>query len=154
MNKRILLPPNYKWWGLCLLIPSLFFGVIFLFYDWEWSFLKVKLPSWLINHDGIFGQFNNLTDEITLTILVISLLMICFSAEKSEDEFIMHTRLQSLQWAVLVNYIILLLLSWLVYGTDYFKVIICNMLTIPIIFLVRFHWVLWRGSLPKELPKS
>jgi hypothetical protein len=77
------------------------------------------------------------------------MLIMCFSAEKQEDEFIRHTRLESLQWAVLINYIILFAAIWLVYNNEFWYVMILGMLTIPAIFLVRFHWVLNRNT-----PKS
>jgi hypothetical protein len=74
----------------------------------------------------------------------------CFSSEKQEDEFIRHTRLESIQWAVLINYAVLLLAVWLVYNENFWYVMILSMLTIPFIFLLRFHWVLNRQNQKEE----
>ena len=86
----------------------------------------------------------NFTDEFALTGIIISLLFIAFAREKNEDEFITKTRLESWQWAVLINYILLLLATWAVHGLAFIDVMMYNMLTIPIIFIIRFHYVLYK----------
>jgi hypothetical protein len=149
MKNKLLLPHRFKYIGLMFLIPSLAAGIAALFFDWEWSLLQVTLPQWLPGvGEGLFrGPVNNLTDELVLSAVLLGMLIMCFSAEKEEDEFILHTRLESLQWAVLINYIILFTSVWLVYNEGFWYVMILGMLTIPAIFLVRFHWVLYRNNL-------
>jgi len=75
----------------------------------------------------------------------VALLFIAFAREKQEDEFIGRLRLESLQWAVLVNYILLLLATWLIHGFSYIDVMMYNMLTILIFFILRFHVLLFRN---------
>lgn len=144
MKNKLLLPHRFKFIGLMILIPAFAMGIAVLFFQWEWGLLDVSLPQWLpgVGEGAFSGPRNNLTDELALSAVLLGMLIICFSAEKEEDEFIRHTRLQSLQWAVLINYIILIAAVWLVYNNGFWYVIILSMLTIPAIFLVRFHWVL------------
>jgi hypothetical protein len=151
MKNKLLLPHRYKFLGLIIIVPALAAGIAVLFFDWEWSLLAINLPGWLPGvGEGLFsGPSNNLTDELSLSTVLLGMLIMCFSAEKQEDEFIRHTRLESLQWAVLINYIILFAAIWLVYNNEFWYVMILGMLTIPAIFLVRFHWVLNRNT-----PKS
>ncbi|MCB0375018.1 MAG: hypothetical protein KDD04_03770, partial [Sinomicrobium sp.] len=59
--------------------------------------------------------------------------------EKDEDEFIGRIRLESLVWATYVNYGVLLLSFLFVYGLSFFWVMIVNMYTILIFFVVRFN---------------
>jgi hypothetical protein len=130
MKTRLLLPNKYKTFGILLFTVSLILGILVRFRDFHFSFLTI---------DSI-----NLTDEIALSGLILSLLFIAFAREKNEDEFINHTRLESWQWAVLINYILLLIATWAIHGFAYIDVMMYNMLTIPIIFISRFHYVLYK----------
>lgn len=152
MKNNLLLPHRFKFLGLLVLIPALAMGIAVLFFTWEWGLLDVNLPGWLpgVGEGAFSGPKNNLTDELALSTSLLGMLIICFSSEKQEDEFIRHTRLQSLQWAVLINYAILFAAVWLVYNNGFWYVLILSMITIPAIFLVRFHWVLYRNNLKNE----
>ena len=69
-----------------------------------------------------------------------------FSKEKREDEFIAKLRLSSLLWAVWVNYVLLLFAFLFVYGTSFLTVMIYNMFTVLIIFIVRFNYILYKNA--------
>jgi len=154
MKNKLLLPHRFKFIGLIILIPALASGIATLLSNWQWSLLDVNLPAWMPGVDGEPGSFsgpeNNLTDELLLSLTLLGMLIMCFSAEKEEDEFILHTRLESFQWAVLINYIILFITVWLVYNEGFWYVMIFSLLTIPAIFLLRFHWVLNRNNAKNE----
>jgi hypothetical protein len=147
MKSSVLLPSRYKWYGLILLVPSLFLGILVRFYDFAFPFLTLhKMGTSLVqeNHFNLEEQIN-LTDEFALTGIIIALLFIAFAREKQEDEFIGRLRLESLQWAVIFNYILLLVATWLVHGLGYIDVMMYNMLTILLFFIIRFHLVLYRN---------
>jgi len=156
MKSKLLLPYKAKWIGLALFLPAFIIGIAFTIFNYELPFLTVELKSWMMlfkETDGLFkSTTNNLTDEIALTFSVIGLLLMAFSSEKTEDEFIQKTRLESLQWAVLVSYLLLLVSTWFIYGTPFFIAMITNMLTVLIIFNIRFHWLLMKASSKKEQP--
>ena len=118
MKSYLLLPSRYKWIGAIIFIPSLVLGILVQAKDFVFDFLT--LPS-SPRKDGLSNVFNsdetiNLTDELALTGIIVGLLFIAFAKEKHEDEFINKLRLESLQWALLVNYILLLAATWLVHG--------------------------------------
>ena len=92
----------------------------------------------------------NFTDEIALTGIIVALLFISFAKERNEDEFINHTRLESWQAAIFINYILLLIAVWLIHGTRFLDVMMYNMLTIPLIFIIRFHYVLFRNRITEK----
>ena len=48
-------------------------------------------------------------------------LLVSFSKEKNEDEFITEIRLSSLLWAVCVSYTLLLVAFLFVYGSPFFE---------------------------------
>ncbi len=149
MRSKLLLPPKYKLIGLFIFIPFFLLGIAVRFYDFGFSFLQFQVSV----DNGIFdNNRQDLTDELTLTGLIVGLLFIAFSREKQEDEFINKIRLESLQWAVLINYILLLIATWVVYNFSYIDVMMYNMLTVLLIFIVRFHILLWKNNYSANHP--
>jgi len=143
MESKLLLPNRYKRIGLILLIPSLALGILVRFFDFQFSFLTLQFVKTRINSKDMHLEDTiNLTDEMALTGIIVALLFIAFAREKTEDEYIAQTRLESLKWAVLINYILLLVATWLVHGFAYIDVMMYNMLTVLIIFIIRFNYVL------------
>jgi hypothetical protein len=145
MKTKLLLPNRYKTVGIFLLILSLTLGILVRFWDFQFGFLTVNFQK--APHDALSKVIDdkiNFTDEVALTGIIVALLFIAFAREKNEDEFINRTRLESWQWAVLINYVLLLLTTWAVHGLSYIDVMMYNMLTIPIIFIIRFYSVLYK----------
>lgn len=148
MKSSLLLPSRYKIIGILLLIPSLVLGILYRFREFSFDFLTLKQSQKQALGDKTinFDEQINLTDEFALTGLIVGLLFIAFARQKQEDEFIYHTRLKSWQWAVLINYGLLLVATWFVHGFNFIDVMMYNMLTVLIIFIVRFHIVLLRNK--------
>lgn len=83
-------------------------------------------------------------DELVVIGLAVSLLLASFSREKDEDECIAHLRMQAWTMAVVSNYLILIVVTLCIYGMSYLNFMAVNMFTVLILFLVVFHWKLWR----------
>src|ERR1700756_4760515 len=66
-------------------------------------------------HDGLFNSHHVFFMTTTL-LMAIGLFIVAFSKEKIEDEQISQLRSDSLQWAIYVNY--LLLIISLIFTTD------------------------------------
>ena len=141
MNNSLLIHNRYKKLGFLILLIFLVFGLFVRFADLQLPFLTIPRGEKSFMDDMI-----NLTDELALTGIIVGLLLIAFSREKVEDEFIGKMRLESLQWAVLINYILLIAATWLVHGFAYIDVMMYNMLTVLIIFIVRFHYTLRKNQ--------
>jgi hypothetical protein len=149
----MLLPNRFKLIGLLFFIPSLALGIAVRFFDFSFSGLESTIH--LVSQRGFsLDDRQNYTDEIALSGIIISLLLIAFSREKQEDEFITRLRLESLQWAVLINYILLLAATWIVYQFAYIDVMMYNMLTVLLLFILRFHILLWKNRYPADHQKS
>ena len=138
MKKLPLLPHVCQKIGFVLILPFLTLGIAFV--GWDYNI------SWLSYHNGagLLGTNDNLTDEIAAVGTIISLMLIAFSKEKIEDEAIQFFRLASLQWAVIVNYIILMVCILVWYGVAFLSVMTYNMFTILFIFIIRFRFVLFQ----------
>lgn len=147
MKSNYLFPNRFKKIGWFLFIPGLILGIVFLISQSDISFFDVKVFSVVeqaIFNDTVFFSFteNNILDEIAGLLIIIGALLIAFSKEKLEDEFIAKIRLESLVWATYVNYAILLLSIIFIYDLMFFWVLVFNMFTILIFFIIRFNWVL------------
>lgn len=147
MKSRLLLHSKYKLYGFLLFALSLTLGFFVRFKELEWRFLDLTVGS---AGSTKLDERINLTDEVALSGLIISLLFIAFAREKNEDEFINRTRLESWQWAVVSNYLLLFAATWAVHGFAFIDVMMYNMLTIPVIFILRFHYVLFKSKTYNE----
>jgi len=145
MRSKLLLPHRFKWIGIFLFIPFLVLGLLNRYSDFQ-----IEALNFYSEHSSIFTTSRNLTDELSLTGSIISLLMVAFAREKQEDEFINHTRLESWQWAVLINFVLLIIATWVFYDEAYIDVMMYNLLTPLIIFIIRFNWVLSKYKRSEE----
>jgi len=145
MKLNYLFPHSYKRIGLALIIPLLALGWYAINFDVEPALLDFNVPAIFvdeINGDKfIFGMTeNNVLNELIGIALIFSFLIAAFSKEKQEDELIEKIRLDSLVWATYVNYAVLLFSFLFVYGMSFFWVMIANMFTILLFFIIRFNW--------------
>ena len=114
MKSNLLLPNKFKNIGWFILIPVSIVGVYLSLTGFESVELNSKVFA-VINEEflGKSEYFSFIKTDITQTLVgdlfLIGALLVSFSREKIEDEYIAKLRLSSLLWAVLVNYILLLL---------------------------------------------
>lgn len=151
MSNKLLLPNKYKLIGWYLLIPTTILGIFLSFTEFE--SLQINTKVFAIFSDQVFRESKffsfietNITSTIIGVIFIIGAMMVGFSKEKREDEFIEKLRLSSLLWAVWVNYILLFLSLIFIYGTAFLTVMIYNMFTVLIIFIIRFNYILYKNS--------
>jgi len=142
MKKLPLLPHVCQKIGFILFGPFLLLGILYLALDFT-------IP-WLSFHHhttNLLADMNeNLTDELAATGIIISLMLIAFSKEKTEDEAIQFFRLASLQWAVILNYIVLIVCIFVFYGGAFLSVMVYNMFTILLFFVIRFRFILFQHN--------
>lgn len=154
MKANYLLPYRLKIIGWILFVPSAIMGLYTLEDGHSYIFFDTKVLS-LVYENYIKGDNevhnlffeiveNNILDELLLILTILSALCIAFSKEKQEDELITKIRLDSLVWVTYVNYIVLIISTIFVYDFTYLWVMIINMLTILIFFIIRFNWQLIR----------
>ncbi len=151
MTNKLLLPNKFKMIGWVILIPATIAGILLTITGYEADWLSSRVFAFF--NEEAFGHtqfFNMITVNITNTLIgsifIVGAMLVCFSKEKKEDEFIANLRLSSLLWSVWVNYALLLIAFLFVYGLAFFNVMICNMFTILIIFIIRFNYILYKNS--------
>ena len=148
MKTNYLFPHKYKKIGWVVLIPTLIIGIVF--FGAEPEFLDFKIftllnDSIVLDSEGTrWLSENNLFDEIIGILLIVSSMLVAFSKEKKEDEFITNLRLKSLTRAVYINYGILLFSMFTVFGLGFFFVAVFNIFTFLLIFISIFNFNLWK----------
>ena len=149
------LPNKYKKIGWIILVPSLISGIISIISKFELEWLNATVFA--VFHDEFLGKKSyftlidvNITNTLIGVLFITGALLVGFSREKREDEYIEGIRLSSLLWAVGVNYILLLLAFMFIYGSPFLDVMVYNMFTVLILFIARFHYILYKNS--KSVP--
>ena len=145
MKTDILLGHKYKRIGWILLIPTFIISIIVIISENDGpEMFDAKVPALLV--DEFMGDFryfamieNNIFNEILGVTLIISLLLVAFSKERVEDEYITKIRLDSLVKAVILNYLILILAFVTVYDLSFYWVMLGNMFTTLILFILIFN---------------
>ena len=152
MALKMLLPNGFKKIGWILLIPSTIIGFIMMLSNKD--LFDIQATVFALFNDEILGQnvhtgfiTTNITNTLVGVAFILGGIMVGFSKEKKEDEFIANLRLSSLMWAVWANYILLLLSFLFIYGMGFFHVMIYNMFTVLIIFIGRFNFLLFKSKM-------
>ncbi len=141
MKSRFLLPHAMKRLGLILFLPCLAIGTMAFYFDFQIDGFEVTIP-YAKSYLGSGPLENNLTDELASTLMLMCLFMIAFSEEKIEDEWVASVRLESLQWAVYLNYGLLAFAILFLYTDHFLQALIYNMYTILGFFIIRFNYVI------------
>jgi len=131
----------------------------FLFPHWfrylGWGCVLAHVPLSMIGHShGMTNVLDQPTTAQTLfnaehlffittaLLMALGLFFVAFAKERVEDEQIWHLRLDSLRWAIYINYIILL--GSLVSIGDTAHILELNLWVPLLFFIIRFRWVLFR----------
>jgi hypothetical protein len=156
MTNKLLLPNKYKAIGWYILVPATILGIAILS---EWESFEIQTNVFALFYEELMGKrasfsviHTNIIPTAVGILFLVGALLVSFSKEKKEDEFIARLRQSSLLWAVLVNYSLLLLSFVFIYGVAFLNVMLYNMFTILIIFILRFNYILYRSS--KEMPNE
>jgi len=102
------------------------------------GYLKVQVGERL--KDGLMvSEYKDYTDTVIGFSIILFSILVAFSKERIEDEYIEKIRLHSLVWATYINYFSLLILFWIFYDFDFLSVMIFNLFTLLWIFIILFN---------------
>ncbi|MEM5567023.1 hypothetical protein WNY78_18020 [Psychroserpens sp. AS72] len=148
MKSNYLLSNKFKVPGWILLSLGIISGIFLSITGFESDLLKINVFSVYSDNDvfsssgGFFKIIeNSIVDEIIALAIIIGGLLVGFSKEKIEDEFIYKIRNDSLVWAIVFNYIILMLAIIFIYEFTFFDVLVYNMFTPLLFFIIRFNFL-------------
>ncbi|WP_338869823.1 hypothetical protein WBJ53_21145 [Spirosoma sp. SC4-14] len=152
MKTKWLFPHRFRLIGWLIFVPSVVLGLANLYADFKISWLDISWlskPMTITSGNSIMHLLENqdMTDEVAAIGVILGLLFIAFSREKVEDEMISQLRLEALQWSVYANYLILVIAILTVYDGAFFSVMIYNMFTVLLVFIIRFRWLIFGTSI-------
>jgi uncharacterized membrane protein len=145
MKTKLLLSHKFKKAGYIIAIPATVLIILAIYFNVQFGFLQYNSAAQHYNFDGeilFFGiSSHNFTTEVLSIFFIGGLLLLAFSQEKFEDERISKIRLESLMWAVLINSLCIVLSLIIFYGGYFLTVMMYNLCTPLIIFIIRFNVV-------------
>jgi hypothetical protein len=155
MKNEFYFPNKCKRIGVVFFLAALTTWILILAGVLEESLFKAPvLAIYENNFMGGKGFFhiiqNEIFDELIGVLALIGLIFIGFSKEKQEDEFVQKIRLNSLKWAVFVNYGLLLFAMLFVYGMVFLDIMLYNMFTVLIIYIIRFNYLMYKFNRHEE----
>ncbi|WP_315056606.1 hypothetical protein [Chryseobacterium indoltheticum] len=146
MNTLQLFPHRFKIIGWFIFIPSLILGLISLsgVMNFEISLPVIYNSGFLNNEDQGFLQTANidLFPNLFGVLIIIGGILVGFSKEKIEDEYISSLRLKSVFWSLIVTYSIVLILFISIFGTLFFTAMIFSMFLPLVLYIFRFNYLL------------
>jgi hypothetical protein len=149
MKNQLLFPHRFQKIGWLLFVPSIIVGILLiinnafienLFSFKMTSFAFINAP--FLSKSTYFTFINqDFLDELVSSTLLIGALLIVFSKEKVEDEFIAKLRLDALLWSVLINYTIIFVGILTIYGSVFFTFLVVNLFTCLFLYIIRFNYL-------------
>ncbi len=146
-----LLPHRFKLIGWLLLVPAFLAWMVLAYFDYDAQWIQADVFAFwnetLFEKDKSFVMIRtDITATLVGVVFIIGGMLVAFSREHREDEFIANLRLSSWMWAVMVSYLLLLLAFIFIYGMAFLNVMIINMFMVLVIFIIRFNYLLYRNS--------
>ena len=152
MKTRYLFPHKYKLFGWIIFGIGMVLGIILSLNDFDYPKWSAKVFPLIGMKEGVLARNvsrswsdNNIADEMASLMIIIGGILVAFCKLKDEDEYSATIRTESLIWATYVNYIILVLSIVFVYDMPFFNVLIYNMFTILLFFIIRFHYLIFKS---------
>ncbi len=153
MNFRFLLPHKLRFVGVFLLISGLVAAYLRFW-------LGIKPASLTVPVFSVYSTFletktfhiitNNISEEIVALLLLIGLLLLNFSKEKSEDELVSSFRYKALFYSVLINSLFLILCTLFIYGFAFVSILMFNMFSQLMIYQIIFRFLIYRNKVKTD----
>nr|WP_067056574.1 hypothetical protein [Mucilaginibacter sp. L294] len=159
MRSYLLFSNKLRAIGWLLTIPGLVLGYLSVYKEYSIPGFGMQLRD---GSELFLSAYENFTNELALTLVIVGLLFVAFSKQKREDELTEHIRLNALYWAILTNYIfygVFMLIGVLNAFTnlkgigfivdllsDKFGFMVYNLFTPLVIFIARFYYLLFKSK--------
>ncbi|NLK15033.1 MAG: hypothetical protein GX311_01395 [Bacteroidales bacterium] len=153
MNTRNLLPHSWRKVGWIFLTIGLVLGLLFLFESSILDAIDVHCKMPALMTDDVFTDIefftlskkDSILDEIIVVLLTVGLVLVGFTRERHEDEYIAQLRLESLVWATYVNLALIVCSTLFVYGAIYLTVMVVLLyFTQMSLFIIKFRVAMYR----------
>jgi hypothetical protein len=135
MKSRFLFPYWCRYLGLVLILVHI--PIVLFKKDIGFDLHRAAESPDLFNSHHVFFM-------TTTLLMAVGLFLVAFAKEKIEDEQILQLRLDSLQWAIYINYIVLVIS--LIFTKDTEHILFLNLLIPLVFFIIRFRWKIFQNN--------
>lgn len=152
MNSTILFSNKLKKVGWFIFIPSIILGIILI--SGKFNTREISIP--VIYNSGLpfdttgkgFFQITevDLLSNLIGVLIIVGGVMVGFSKEKIEDEYISSLRLKSMFWSLAATYSIVLLLFISIFGIAFFNIMIVIIFMPLLLYIFRFNYLLLKNE--------
>ncbi len=116
---------------------------LYSFFDFRFKIPVFAVVS-IFMESKFFTVFQtNFSEEVILFLLITGFNLIIFSKEKNESESLDTIRLRAFAGAMITNAAIQLLAVLFVYGAGFAAVMVFNLLSVNILYLIFFYRMRW-----------
>jgi len=148
--KNLLLPYYFKLIGVFLLVTGIALAIFYIWFDFRFTIPVFAVYSVFLE-TKIFETFRtNFADELTLLFLICGLGMIVFSKQKTEFAGLDLIRFKALSLAVITNTVFLLLSVIFVYGSGFMGILVFNVISLFVFYLILFFFIKRKKSVEKS----
>ena len=137
--KTRLLPYRMKIAGMVLAFAGTISAIIYIFFDYTLKIQVFAVYSSFLATKYFTTFKTNIFDELTLLLLISGLALIVFTKEKNETEDLDLFRFRAFFRAMIANTVFLLLSVIFVYGTGFIAVLVANIFSLLIFYLLFFY---------------
>ena len=135
----MLLPFRYKISGAILVLCGLVMAVLYFTVDFRFELPVVAVFSSYVETKFLTAFKTNFADELILLTLLAGFLLVSFSKEKKEADYLNALRYKAIILTVLINSAILLFSILFIYGGGFMGVVIMNIYTPFVIYIITFR---------------
>ncbi|AFH49449.1 Hypothetical protein IALB_1742 [Ignavibacterium album JCM 16511] len=148
MNLKIFLPHKFKFVGLILFLLGIVSAYLRFSLGIKPTFLTIPVFS-------VYSSFletktfqfitNNISEEIVTLLLLIGLLLLNFSKEKTEIELTDKLRLKALISSIFVNTLLMIFCTLFIFGFAFVNVLMINLFSQLLLYQIIFRFLIFRN---------
>lgn len=129
MKKLFLLPNRCKIWGKVIFIISSLLGLYILFVEQMW--FPIDLWQAVTNNIAIIGT-------------LLGLVLVAFSKERVEDEYVMSLRADAMIKALAISSLLIVLCALFIYGEAYFYYLSLSQYVVLFLYIIIFRYNMYK----------
>jgi hypothetical protein len=142
---RLLRPYKYKWIGVALVFSGLIGLACFNLFDFQ-----INLPVFAVCSSFLVTKIctvfrTNVADELIILSLLAGFFILIFSKEKIENDTVKRLRLKAFGRAMIANMVLLIFSTLFLYGNAYMVVLLINLFSFSVFYLIFFNLLKWKN---------
>ena len=139
--KDFLLPYPWKFVGILLSLCGIVLAIFYLWFDFRFTLPVFAVYSSFLETKMFTTFSTNFADDLILLLLLTGFGLIVFTKERIEFEQMDLFRTKALVFALIANFIFLIFSILFIFGSGFIGVLILNLFSLPIFYLIIFHFL-------------